>query len=98
MTADEAWTVIAVALAVLLGLNLIVLFVLTQGPELWRWWVARRQRKIAAIEAELDRKADELQQAIYEMATQLRMDSRQARQDIIREAYRRSGRAPHGGD
>ncbi len=98
MTADDAWTVIAVTLAVLFGLNLIVLLVLTQGPALWRWWVARRQRKIAAIEAELDRKADELQQAIYAMASQLRMDSRQARQDIIREAYRRSGRAPHGGD
>lgn len=98
MTADEAWAVVATALAVLLGINLILLLVLTQGPELWRWWVARRRRKIAAIEAELDRKADELQQAIYEMASQLRMNSRQAREDIIREAYRRSGRAPHRDD
>lgn len=96
MTADEAWTVIAVVLAILFGINVIVLFVLTQGEELWRWWVARRRRKIAAIEAELDRKADELQQAIYEVASQLRMNSQQAREDMIREAYRRAGRAPNG--
>jgi len=96
VTADEAWTAVAITLVVLFGLNLILLIVLTQGPTLWRWWTERRQRRIAAIEAELDRKSDELQQAIYEMASQLRMDGRQARQDILREAYWRSGRAPHG--
>jgi hypothetical protein len=98
VTAAEAWTAVTAILAIVLGLNLILLLALSQGPALWRWWTERRQRRIAAIEAELDRKSDELQQAIYEMASQLRMDGRQARQDILREAYWRSGHTPHGDD
>ena len=92
MTADEAWTLTVVVLAITLGLNLLLLLVLTQGPEIWRWWKAHQRRKLAVIEAELDRKAEALQQEIYEMASQLRADSQQAREDMIREAYERAGR------
>ena len=94
MTADEAWALAVVVLAITDGLNLLLLLVLTQGPELWRWWKERQQRKLAVIEAELDRKAEELQQEIYEMASRLRLGSQQAREDMIREAYRRAGRQP----
>lgn len=97
MTADEAWSLAVVVLAIMLGLKIILLFVLTQGHELWRWWIDRRKRKIAVIEAELDRKAEELQQEIYEMASQLRLGSQKAREDMIREAYRRAGRVPREG-
>ncbi|GEM_PF-7062895 len=92
MTADEAWTLTVVVLAITLGLNVLLLLVLTQGPEIWRWWKEHQRRKLAVIEAELDRKAEELQQEIYEMASQLRLDSQQAREDMIREAYERAGR------
>lgn len=92
MSGNDAWNLAVIVLAVTLGLNLIVLLVLTQGRELWRWWLDRRRHRLAVIEAELDRKAEELQDAIYEVATQLRLDSQQAREEMIREAYRRAHR------
>lgn len=94
MTSYGAWSLFAIILAVLFAINLALLFVLTQGPEVHRWWIARKRRKLAAIEAELDRKAEELRDTIYEIASQLRMDGQQAREDMIREACRRAGRAP----
>lgn len=94
MTSYEAWSLFAIILAVLFAINLTLLLVLTQGAEVRRWWIARKRRKLAAVEAELDRKAEELRATIYEVASQLRMDGQQAREDMIREAYRRAGRTP----
>lgn len=89
---------LAIGGSMLVGLLMGAMFVAVGNIEqIIVWFRARRRRKIAAIEAELDRKAEELQQEIYEMASQLRLGSQKAREDMIREAYRRAGRVPREG-
>lgn len=87
--------ILAIGGAMLVGLLMGVFLVAIGNIEQIIAWVkARKRRKLAAIEAELDRKAEELRATIYEVASQLRMNGQQAREDMIREAYRRAGRAP----
>jgi len=89
---------LAIGGSMLVGLLMgVVIVAVSNIEQIIVWFRARRRRKIAAIEAELDRKAEELQQEIYEMASQLRLGSQKAREDMIREAYRRAGRVPREG-
>jgi hypothetical protein len=48
-------------------------------------------RKVAAIENDLELKSQEMRSAIFELASALSMDGHQARKDMIREAYLASG-------
>lgn len=48
------------------------------------------------IEAELDRKQDELRATILQLAAALGADAHEARKALIRESYRASGRVPSG--
>jgi hypothetical protein len=58
------------------------------------WWRDRRQRRIARIEAELDRQQAELRATILHLANQLGADAHEARKALIRESFLASGRVP----
>jgi len=90
--------ILAIGGAMLVGI-LMGVFLIAVGniEQIIAWAKARKRRRSAVIEAELDRKAEELQQEIYEMASQLRLDGQQAREAMIREAYERAGRVPRAG-
>ncbi|MBM7502931.1 hypothetical protein ACFPER_05590 [Agromyces aurantiacus] len=55
----------------------------------------RKRRRLAAAEAELDRKQDELRQTILQLAGQLGADAHEARKALIRESYLATGRLPN---
>lgn len=57
-----------------------------------------RPRRAARIEAELDRKQDELRSTILNLAEALGADAHEARKALIRESYLASGKVPgqHG--
>lgn len=55
-------------------------------------------RRRARIEAELDRKQDELRATVLQLAEALGADAHEARKALIRESYRASGRAPSQAD
>ena len=58
------------------------------------WWRDRRQRRIARIEAELDRQQAELRATILHLADQLGADAHEARKALIRESFLASGKVP----
>ena len=53
-----------------------------------------RPRRAARIEAELDRKQDELRATILSLAEALGADAHEARKALIRESYLASGKVP----
>lgn len=66
-----------------------------QGSELLVNWLRdRRARRIARIEAELDRKQMELRTTILQLAGQLGGDAHEARKALIRESFLASGKVP----
>lgn len=56
-----------------------------------------RDRK-ARLEAELDRKQEELRRTILQLADALGMEAHEARKLLIRESYLASGRAPNASE
>ncbi len=58
------------------------------------WWRDRRRRRIARIEAELDRQQAELRATILHLADQLGADAHEARKALIRGSFLASGRVP----
>lgn len=58
------------------------------------WWRDRRRRRIARIEAELDRQQAELRATILHLANQLGADAHEARKALIRESFLASGKVP----
>lgn len=82
---------------------LLIPFILVGGLFYWvgvglewlvDWWRDRRQRRIARIEAELDRQQAELRATILNLANQLGADAHEARKALIRESFLASGRVP----
>lgn len=53
------------------------------------------ERRRARIEAELDRKQDELRRTILHLADALGMEAHEARKALIRESFLASGRTPN---
>ena len=52
-------------------------------------------RRVARIEAELDRKQDELRATVLRLAEALGADAHAARTALSRESYRAAGRVPN---
>jgi enoyl reductase-like protein len=82
---------------------LLIPFVLVGGLFYWvgvglewlvDWWRDRRQRRIARIEAELDRQQAELRATILHLANELGADAHEARKALIRESFLASGKVP----
>lgn len=73
---------------------LVVIGLWKGGEWLVQWIIRRRQARIARIEAELDRKQDELRHAVLRLAGELGMEAHEARKALIRESYLASGRLP----
>lgn len=66
-----------------------------EGAEaLMNWFRDRRARRIARIEAELDRTQMELRATILQLAGQLGGDAHEARKALIRESFLASGKVP----
>lgn len=58
-------------------------------------FIARpRQARLNRIEAELDRKQDELRATVLNLANALGMEAHEARKALIRESYLASGKVP----
>lgn len=53
------------------------------------------ERRRARIEAELDRKQDELRRTVLQLADALGMEAHEARKALIRESFLASGRTPN---
>jgi hypothetical protein len=77
------WLIVMVALGLWKG-----------GEWLMNWIIRRRQARIARIEAELDRKQDELRATVLQLASALGMEAHEARKALIRESYLASGQLP----
>ena len=82
---------------------LLIPFVLVGGFFYWvgvglewlvDWWRDRRRRRIARIEAELDRQQAELRATILHLANQLGADAHEDRKALIRESFLASGQVP----
>lgn len=58
------------------------------------WRESRRQRRIAHIEADLDRTQEEMRQTILRLASHLGADAHEARKALIRESFLASGKVP----
>lgn len=54
----------------------------------------RRQARVARLEAELDRKQDELRRTILSLAEALGANAHEARRALIRESFLATGRVP----
>lgn len=80
---------LVVGLVILLGLLGVALFLYLKEE-----FRARHERKVAAIEAELDQKAEELRDTVFRIASALHQEGHATRKDMIREAYIQSGRVP----
>lgn len=66
-----------------------------EGAEmLVNWLRDRRSRRIARIEAELDRTQMQLCASIVQLAQELGGDAHEARKALIRESYLASGQVP----
>jgi hypothetical protein len=89
-------------LAVLGGIFVIVgsvIYYLALGLWMGGEWLMqlinrRRAVRVARIEAELDRKQDELRATVLQLASALGMEAHEARKALIRESYLASGRIP----
>lgn len=64
------------------------------GERLMQWIARRRNARLARLEAELDRKQEELRRTILNLAEELGMEGYEARKALIRESYRASGTVP----
>lgn len=53
-----------------------------------------RARRREHVEVELDRTAEQLRVAVFELANQLGADAHEARKALIRESFLASGRVP----
>lgn len=82
------------AYAVLVAITYSAVGLRKGGVWLMQWIARRRQARVARIEAELDRKQDELRATVLQLATALGMEAHEARKVLIREAYLSSGRVP----
>ncbi|KZE43289.1 hypothetical protein [Microbacterium sp. T32] len=72
-----------------------IISVLTTGGEwLVRYFLDRRERKRAAIEAELDRTQAELRATILSLSEQLNGSAHEARKALIRESFLARGEIP----
>jgi hypothetical protein len=58
------------------------------------WFRSRRERRIARIEAELDRTQAQMRATILQLAEQLGADAHEARKALIHEAFMSSGQVP----
>jgi hypothetical protein len=66
-----------------------------EGAEmLGNWLRDRRTRRLARIEAELDRTQMQLRASILQLAQELGGDAHEARKALIRESYLASGQVP----
>lgn len=64
-----------------------------QGRDwLMNFMLPGRRTRQARIEAELDRKQDEMRATILQLATALSIDAHEARKALIRESFLASGR------
>lgn len=66
----------------------------TGGEWLVRYLLDRRARKRTALEAELDRKQEELRHTILRLSSALNGDAHEARKALIRESYLARGEVP----
>ena len=86
-------------LLALIAFPFLAFFALIETADEWgapivSWFRNRRDRRRARIEAELDRKQEELRGTILQLADALGMEAHEARKALIRESYLRSGRTP----
>lgn len=66
-----------------------------EGTELLVNWLRdRRARRVARIEAELDRTQMQLRASILQLAQELGGDAHEARKALIRESFLASGKVP----
>lgn len=68
---------------------------------LWKWKeqvmnliIPGRRARQAQMEADLDRKQDELRRSVLQLADALGMEAHEARRALIRESFLAPGRAP----
>ena len=81
------------ALPVLLACGLIS-WAIDGAEMLVNWFRDRRARRIARIEAELDRTQVQLRASILQLAQELGGDAHEARKALIRESFLASGKVP----
>ncbi|SER96025.1 hypothetical protein SAMN05443377_12243 [Propionibacterium cyclohexanicum] len=97
MNVDTLWHGLSMGLA-LAGLTLlalgIILFAQLLIEAATAWFVHRRQARIAAIEAELDRKQEQLRRTILSLAQQLAAERDEASREMARQAILASGKTP----
>lgn len=89
-----ALNVVGEVIATILLVGVIAFFIAAGGEVFMQWKKSRRERRIARIEAELDRQAAELRGTILSLAEQLGANAHEARKALIRESYRATGQAP----
>ena len=58
------------------------------------WLQSRRERRIARIEAELDRTQEQMRATIVQLSSALGADAHEARKALIRESFLASGHVP----
>lgn len=80
--------------AMIHAIGYIGLGVMTGGEWVMTWIKKRRDKRIARIEAELDRTQDELRATILKLAHALGAEAHEARMALIRESYLASGTVP----
>ncbi len=66
------------------------------GEWLMAWFTQRREKRIARIEAELDRTQDDLRETILQLADALSSEAHDTRRALIRASYLASGATPKG--
>ena len=87
----EYFAFFALSLLLLGGLGYLVI----EGASwLMDWIKGRREQRIARIEAELDRTAQQMRATILLLAEQLGADGFEARKALIRESFLASGQVP----
>lgn len=97
MNTDTLWHGLSMGVT-LAGLTLlalgIVLFVQLLVEAATAWFARRRQARIAAIEAELNRKQEQLRRTILSLAQQLATERDQVSREMTRQAFLTSGKIP----
>lgn len=76
------------------GCLIVTIGIVTGGDWLMTSFKNRRETRMARIEADLDRKQDELRRTILRLAEALGAEAHEARKALIRESYLASGQAP----
>lgn len=57
------------------------------GEWLVKWFIERNERRRIRIEAELDRKQEELRRTIWQLASELSADAHETRKAMIRASF-----------